>query len=258
MTTTAIDSGPVGQGGGSQPRAVIVVHDVSGLVATGELGTIGDRIAQHGIRFDLLTAGDDPFPDPAALDLVVIMGSDKSAYDDTIPWLADELAYLREAVRAGTPVLGVCFGGQLLARALGGTVRPAERPELGLMPVTTIDQAAIPTGPWMEAHWDTFTVPPGARRLAWTPDAEQAFRFGPHLGLQFHPEITPTVFETWTAVWQARGHDRELAAMGHDLAALRAEIARRADACRAASYTLFDSFWAHARTYRRARTLGGA
>ncbi|WP_083419747.1 gamma-glutamyl-gamma-aminobutyrate hydrolase family protein [Pseudofrankia sp. BMG5.36] len=261
MTTTAIGPGSVGHGAGDHgdgggssgdPKAIIVVHDVSGVAAAGELGTIADRMTQHGIRFGVITSGEQPFPDPAALDLIVVMGSDKSAYDDTIPWLPAELTYLRAAIRAGTPILGICFGGQILARALGGVVRPAERHELGWLPVTTADQTAIPTGPWMESHWDTFTVPPGARRLAWTPAAEQAFRFGPHLGVQFHPEITPTVFETWAAIWQANGRDRELAAMGVDIAALREEIARRSDASRTSSYTLFDDFWARARAFSRA------
>ncbi|ADP84852.1 type 1 glutamine amidotransferase [Pseudofrankia inefficax] len=233
-------------------EAIIVVHDVSGVAAAGELGTIADRMTQHGIRFDLVTAGERPFPDPAPLDLIVIMGSERSAFDDTIPWLAGELAFLREAVRVGTPVLGICFGGQLLARALGGSVRRAERPELGWYSATTTDQAELPTGPWMEAHWDTFTVPPGAQRLAWTPDAEQAFRFGPHLGVQFHPEITPTVFETWAGVWQATGFDRELARSGVRLSTLREEIVRHSDTSRAASYTLFDAFWARARAVTRA------
>jgi len=262
----AVGPGPVEHGGpgdgygdgsgpgcrGHHPRAVIVVHDVSGAAAAGELGTIGDRMTQHGIRFDLITAGEQLFPAPETLDLIVIMGSDKSAYDDTIPWLSDELTYLRVAVRVGTPVLGICFGGQVLARTLGGTVRRAPRHELGWFSVTTADQAAIPAGPWMESHWDTFTVPPGAQRLAWTQDAEQAFRFGPHLGLQFHPEITPTVFETWAAIWQAKRRDRELVAMGVDIPALREEIARRSDASRTASYALFDEFWARARAFRRA------
>src|SRR5262245_16446400 len=137
MTTMAVGPGPVERGGsssgsgggsdhgrrGASPRAVMVVHDVTGAAAAGELGTIGDRMTQHGIRFDLITAGEQPFPAPESLDLIVIMGSDKSANDDTIPWLPDELSYLRAAVRVGTPVLGICFGGQLLARALGGTVR---------------------------------------------------------------------------------------------------------------------------------------
>jgi GMP synthase-like glutamine amidotransferase len=234
------------------PRAVVVVHDVSGVAAAGELGTIADRMTQHGICFDLMTAGERPFPDPAPLDLIVIMGSDRSAFDDTIPWLADELAFLREAVHVGTPVLGICFGAQVLARALGGSVRRAERPELCWYSATTVDQAELPTGPWMESHWDTFTVPPGAQRLAWTQDAEQAFRFGPHLGVQFHPEITPAVFETWAGVWQATGFDRELARTGVRLSTLREAIARHSDTSRAASYTLFDAFWARARAVTRA------
>jgi GMP synthase-like glutamine amidotransferase len=208
-------------------------------------------MTQHGIAFDVLTAGDEPFPAAATLDLIVIMGSDRAAYDDTIPWLAGELAFVREAVRVGTPVFGICFGGQVLSRALGGTVCRAERHELGWHAVTTTDHTRIPAGPWMESHWDTFTVPPGAQRLAWTADAEQAFRLGPHLGVQFHPEITPAVFETWYGVWQATGFDRELARAGVRLAALREEIARHSDTSRAASYTLFDSFWALARAFPR-------
>lgn len=233
-------------------QALVVVHDVSGVAAAGELGTIADRMTQHGIRFEVVTAGEQPFPSPATLDLIVVMGSDRSAFDDTIPWLAGELTFLREAVRVGTPVLGICFGGQVLARALGGSVRRADRPEVGWFSVTTTDQAQLPAGPWMEAHWDTFTVPPGAERLAWTQGAEQAFRLGPHLGVQFHPEITPAVFETWAGVWQATGFDRELAQAGVRLATLRDEIARRSDTSRAASYTLFDAFWARARTFTRA------
>ncbi|ABW13791.1 glutamine amidotransferase class-I [Parafrankia sp. EAN1pec] len=80
----------------------------------------------------------------------------------------------------------------------------------------------------MESHFDTFSVPPGARRLAWTADAEQAFQLGPHLGL-----------------------DKRLPGLGVDLAALRAEIARRVDASGAASCALFDHFWSHARIRRR-------
>ncbi len=266
MTTAAIgpgqarpgDDGPWARGPrhdhdrASRPRAVIVVHDVSGVAAAGELGTIADRMSQHGIGFDVLTAGETPFPDPTSLDLIVIMGSDRAAYDDSIPWLAGELAFLRRAVDAGTPVLGICFGGQVLARVLGGTVRRGERHELGWFSMTTTDQAIVPSGPWMESHWDTFTVPPGAERLAWTLDAEQAFRLGPHLGVQFHPEITPTVFETWAGVWQATGFDQELARAGVQLATLRDEIARHCDTSRAASYTLFDAFWARARAITQA------
>ncbi|MBX6389348.1 MAG: type 1 glutamine amidotransferase [Frankia sp.] len=259
MTTAVTGHGAAGQPGGGRDvargnggggsRAAVLVHDVSGPVAHSELGTIGDLLEQYRIDAELVTVGAHPYPDPAGLDLVVVMGSDRSAHDDSVPWLSGELSYLRSAVAVGTPVLGICFGGQLLARALGGTVRRGERNEHGWFPVTTVDPEAIPIGPWMEAHFDTFTIPPGAQRLAWTPDAEQAFRLGPHLGLQFHPEITPTVFETWLGFWQARGQDKRLATLGVDLAGLRAEIARRADAARAACYSLFDHFWARARAH---------
>nr|MDT0666647.1 aminotransferase [Micromonospora sp. DSM 115978] len=140
-------------------------------------------------------------------------------------------------------VLGICFGGQLLARALGARVRRAERAELGFRAVRTADADVVGAGPWMEFHFDTFDVPPGAVGLAWTPDAPQAFSYGPHFGTQFHPEITPAAFETWVGTWEPKGFVEQLPGLGVDLAAMRAEIAARADAARAQSYALFDAFW---------------
>ena len=128
------------------------------------------------------------------------MGSAHAAYDDELPWLAPELAYLRRAVDVGTPVLGICFGGQALARVLGGTVGRAPMPERGLTTVESLDPA-VPAGPWMEFHHDAFTLPPGATPLARSEAGLQAFAHGPHLGVQFHPEISPDVFAAWAESW---------------------------------------------------------
>lgn len=223
-------------------RALVVVHDIDIDLGLAEAGTIGERLARHDLDPEIVVAG-TPLPPPGELGLCVVMGSGESAYDDSVPWVPGELAYVRSCVTVGTPVLGICFGGQLLARALGAAVRRAERPELGFRTVDTAAPGMVGPGPWMEFHFDTFDIPLGAVGLAWTPDAPQAFSYGPHLGTQFHPEITPAAFEAWVGVWQASGFVDELPRLGVDLTAMRTEIAARADAARAQSYALFDAFW---------------
>jgi GMP synthase-like glutamine amidotransferase len=227
-----------------------VVHDLDPGLAEAEMGTVVGWAGRAGITLDVVTAA-EPMPDPRGLDGIVVFGSEQAAYDDAVPWLASELDLLAGAIEAGTPVLGICFGGQLLARALGGTVRRAYRGEFGWTRVTSDDETLVPSATWMEFHFDTFSVPPGAVELARTPVAPQAFVHGPHLGLQFHPELTPEAFETWARAWKARGFDRTLPELGLDLDELRADVAAQADASREASWRLFENFW------RRASRLSG-
>ena len=107
-------------------------------------------------------------------------------------------------------MLGLCFGGQALAAALGGTVERAPRPELGWTEIETDEPELVPPGPWLEWHYERFTTPPGATEIARTAAATQAFRHGRHLGVQFHPESTVEIVERWAA------SDRDrLAALGH-------------------------------------------
>lgn len=163
--------------------------------------------------------------DPRRYDLVIILGSDESAYDDSVAWVPEELAYSQRAVEAGVPVLGVCFGAQMLARALGAEVRRAAAPEVAWKSMTLADEAGwMPAGPWLTWHTDIFDWPPGASRLAWSDMAPQAFARGPHLGLQFHPEATADLIEQWLDVDR-----RTLALKGVDHEALLAET-RRLDA----------------------------
>lgn len=211
------------KGVAAKPTAIAVVHDVTRSDAETEIGTVGQALADAG--FALTVTGPGPgLPDPAEAGAVVVFGSMRAAYDDTVPWLMAELAFLTDAIRAGTPVLGICFGGQALARALGGSVRRADRPELGWRTVDTDDPALVPAGPWLEFHFDTFSVPPGATEIARTADAPQAFTAGPHLGVQFHPEITPRGFEAWVGGWRTSGFERRLPGLGVDVEALRAEV----------------------------------
>lgn len=139
-------------------------------------------------------------PEPSAIDLLVVMGGPMSANDDAaVPWLAAEVAFIRAVIDDGKPVLGVCLGAQLVARALGAAVRPNREPEIGWFPVraTTSGREDVFTFPAEQVvfHWhsDTFELPEGAVLLA-SSDAckNQAFQFGDSvISLQCHLEVTP-------------------------------------------------------------------
>lgn len=134
------------------------------------------------------------------------MGSDESTLDPTVGWIGPERALVTGAVASAVPVLGVCFGGQLLAQVLGGTVTRAARPEIGWRAVDTADPLRIPPGPWLVWHGDAFTAPPGAEALARTEVSLHAFVSGIHTGVQFHPEVTRPIVEHWVDHARARGH----------------------------------------------------
>jgi len=139
------------------------------------------------------------FPDPLAFDAIVPMGAAWSVYDHARigSWVGDELDFLRRAHQAGVPVLGICFGGQALATALGGMVVRAERPEIGWTTVQTSRPDLIEPGPWFQWHADRWVLPEGVRAFARTHVAEQAFTAGRSMGVQFHPELTPRMLDGW-------------------------------------------------------------
>lgn len=234
----------IGQHGG-MARALLVVHETDPVRQRRIPGTLPAALAAQGVTTRTATFLDGgPVPEPADHDLVVVMGSRHAAYDDGLPWLAAELAFLRRAVDAGTPVLGVCFGGQALARVLGGTLGRAPRPERGFTDLGSARPDLLPAGRWMEFHDDAFTLPPGAEALAANEVSLQAFAHGPHLGLQFHPEVTPDVFAAWREGWPPAlaAAQAELT----DLDAIAAELAERADATERACHDLVARFCAHA------------
>jgi GMP synthase-like glutamine amidotransferase len=158
------------------------------------------------------------FPDPAAYDAIVFFGAVWSVYDSATigTWIGDEIAFARSAMALGVPLLGICFGGQMLAAAMGGSVSRAPAPEIGWLPVDTSVPGLIDAGPWFQWHFDRFTVPSEVPVLARTALADQAFLVGRTLGLQFHPELTSSVLECWLD----NGGAGQLAASGIDAGAL--------------------------------------
>jgi GMP synthase-like glutamine amidotransferase len=185
-------------------RVLFVHHDPNS--GDGHVGrafeALGAEVVRHQVcREPGSPTGSPAFPDPTSFDRVVVFGSRWSVDDAAVAhWVEPELEMLRVADRAGVPVLGLCFGGQLLATALGGSVGRTDHPEIGWLTIDVNDAgeaAGIETGPWLQWHFDRFTVPPDATELARTVAGPQAFSQGPHLGLQFHPEADREVLQGW-------------------------------------------------------------
>jgi GMP synthase-like glutamine amidotransferase len=186
-------------------------------------GLVTEWLAERDAEVDTFRIDvDDREVDPAGYDLIVSLGSEFAAFDDTKPFVPREAELMRRAVEADVPVLGLCFGGQMLARVLGGEVYRGERSEIGWLPVRSADPELVPEGPWFQWHFDSFTIPPGATAIAETDVAPQAFVAGRSLGLQFHPEVTQEIMDDWVRVYR-----HELDADGVDPDALLEESRRR-------------------------------
>lgn len=161
-------------------------------------GFLGRWADGRGLALDTIRPPEDD-PLPASLDGytgVVVLGSEQTAFDDSLPWLAGQLDLLARAIARPVPVLGICFGGQLLARALGARLYRLPEPEIGWVPVSS-QHPGLPAGPWLAWHRDAFELPAGASELAVGGASVQAFSYGPHVGLQFHPEATEAITEDW-------------------------------------------------------------
>ena len=215
-------------------RALIVQHE-----EPTPPGLVSEWLDQRAAAVDILRIDvDDRVPDPRDYQLIVSLGSEFAAFDDSIPFIRRETELLRQAAAADVPVLGLCFGGQLMARALGGHSFRADRAEIGWLPVRTNDPELIAQGPWFQWHFDTFTLPPGARLLAETDVGPQAYVIGRSLGLQFHPEVTPEIMDAWV-----QSYRHELDADGVDPDALLEETRRRAPVSRRLAERLLNRYF---------------
>ncbi|MFN0143929.1 MAG: type 1 glutamine amidotransferase [Mycobacterium sp.] len=198
------------------PRQVLFLYNDP----TAPEALLGEAFADSG--FDCSTfevvereRPDDPvvevtFPDPTRYDVIVPLGARWSVYDERLTWIAEEMEMVRTAAAAGVGVLGVCFGGQLVAGALGGTVSRSPEPEIGWHEVHSSDPALVPDGPWFQWHFDRFTLPPGAVEVARNSCATQAFVHGTAMGLQFHPEVDLGLQERWIS----EDHGGDIARLG--------------------------------------------
>lgn len=167
-------------------------------------GFVGQRLVdEHNAHLAFHDRDDLPdFGSIAGSELVLLLGSARSAHaPEQAHVVKQESTLVRMALDSGINVVGICYGGQLLSHALGGSVGIAERPEIGLYEVSSMDQLLCPPGPWRQFHSDSFAPPPSARILGTSPSGCQGFadesRKGRAVGWQFHPEVTAARFITW-------------------------------------------------------------
>jgi GMP synthase-like glutamine amidotransferase len=207
-------------------------------------GLLVEWLEERGIPYEVHHSyKGEAVPDPSDYAFVASLGSPHGPNDKHEPSVVDELGLIGDAVEKEVPVLGLCFGGEVLSEVLGGRVEHAPVPELGWREIETDDPAAIPAGPWLEWHYERFTTPPGAVEVARTKDAAQAFRMGPHLGVQFHPESTVEIVAIWADM-----DTENLGGLGIEAGRALLDVEPEIEeAAREGAFRLFDAFLEHAR-----------
>jgi GMP synthase (glutamine-hydrolysing) len=191
----------------------------------------------------------DPLPGHDEVAGALVMGGPMNVDEiDRYPGLGATRDWLAEAVRREVPVLGICLGAQLLARALGAAVVPGERQEIGFHPVAVDDPAdpvlggLAPSSRVLHWHGDVFELPDGATHLASSElTAHQAFRRGNAWGVLFHPEADLALVERWMATPEMS--EEAVEALGEGGAArIAPEAAELESALVAATTPGFDAF----------------
>jgi GMP synthase-like glutamine amidotransferase len=217
-------------------RALLIAN-----AADADGGFVAERFRHHGYSFTEChreAAGE--WPELDGYDLVLPLGSEWSVY---WPHVADEVAaesaLIRAAHERGVPVFGICYGNQIMAAALGGTVEPAREPEIGWYDIVSDMPEVIPEGPWMQWHSDVVTVPPRADELARSDVGPQAWRLGRSFCTQFHPEATETVIRRWAL---SDGGTAELLKRGMDPHELIAQTRRNVADSEPAAHHIVDWF----------------
>lgn len=166
-------------------------------------GHLIERLEQLGAEIVYLDRDELPTYD-STLDsaLIVLLGSRRSAHDPKWGDVVEaESAFVRSALDDLTPVMGICYGAQLMARALGGTSGRAAAGEIGWQHVETLDPLLCPEGPWAQFHSDVFVPPPTSQILGTSSLGPQCFvddSLGARaIAWQFHPEVTASTYERW-------------------------------------------------------------
>lgn len=230
------------------------------------LGSLEEELKKAGLTWEAMRiSGDMIFPSGVKLEEyggLIVLGGPMGVYEEAkYPWIKKEILLIQEALRQKKPILGICLGAQLLAKASGGRVYKGPASEIGWHPIRLDDWfykrnplffQIDPAKDHMVFHWhgDTFDIPTEGYRLAWN-DAyrNQAFCFnGNAVGLQFHPEMTETMISDWLASAEAR---EQVAAAGEDAAKILADAAKHLPGLRAIAHKIFYGFASLIRSPRR-------
>jgi GMP synthase-like glutamine amidotransferase len=220
-------------------RALVLRHHLEDTP-----GLIGEALAARGFDLDVRLLNESTAtPSLEGADVLVILGSKCAVYDHEVEaaWFGRELELIDQADRAGRPILGICFGAQALCRHFGGSVARAPDGEVGWFDVDVVEGVDLPRGPWFEFHFDSCALPPRAELWATSPRAVQAFALGPHVGVQFHPEIDEAQLKEWLAA-----DPEDARELGLDLEALLDQTRRETPAARGRAQRLVDLFLARA------------
>lgn len=212
-----------------------------------EAGHLTDTLSRRGIPYELI-AIDQGEPVPQSVDDVAglaFLGGTMSV-NDPLPWIDDELRLIRHARKKQLPVLGHCFGSQLISRALGGVVQPMASKEIGWHTVTLLDNAA--RHDWLAGvpgsldilmwHHDAFTLPAGATplyRSRFCPN--QAFVIDNMIATVAHIELTSDMLRKWLDIY---GYDLEPVS---DSVQSVEEVGRDLNARVAAMHSLTDAVY---------------
>jgi GMP synthase (glutamine-hydrolysing) len=166
-------------------------------------GTLGELLKSDGFGLDVVYAKKEKLPelDHAA---VLVMGAPESANDD-LQYLRDEMRLIRQSVQQNVPTLGICLGSQLIAKAFGAKVYAGQKKEIGFYHDVKIDTNANSglfaglSNPFTVFHWhgDTFEIPQGGQRLAYSDMYNQAFQYGSAVAIQFHLEVDKKIITSW-------------------------------------------------------------
>lgn len=230
-------------------KALFIQHD-----HVSPTGPVSERLRQHGFEIEERTVVPEhlfstpnqasfQFPDLDDYDLIIPMGAPWGAWDDACigNWLQPELDWVRTAVSKNKPVLGICFGGQLMARAMGGSVARGPQCEIGWKSIWSDSPEIVSNGPWFQFHYDRWQLPPGATEIARNPIASQAFIINRSLGLQFHPEINAAALKDWLA-W---GGDKNVIEDGQDPDIMMGQTLAEEAEAEKRTFALVDGFLKH-------------
>lgn len=224
-------------------------------VAYEPLGTLHALIKRLGFRIRYVNFEREPEAQPILRDdygLVILGGPMSVTQLERYPHLAVELALIEQAMAKRIPVLGICLGAQLIAKALGATVQPNPHPEIGWYEVSTtaVGRADAVLQHFQHRehifqwHCDTFSLPRGAERLASTSTCpQQAFRYGTNVyAFQFHLEVEAAMIRRWYGV---PSHIEELRRLGSaiDLEQVESNTARYLPRLQQLSELTFSEFF---------------